>query len=81
VFLIEGIVINKVEKVWTNWKSHLKIHGKIGEKKLTSLFWGKWEMAEKMILNPDDLNEISIIWKVKKDNFNWWYFVDCISFE
>ncbi|MFA5747618.1 MAG: single-stranded-DNA-specific exonuclease RecJ [Candidatus Absconditabacterales bacterium] len=81
VFLIEGIVINKVEKVGTNGKSHLKIHGKIGEKKLTSLFWGKGEMAEKMILNPDDLNEISIIGKVKKDNFNGGYFVDCISFE
>jgi single-stranded-DNA-specific exonuclease len=41
VFSIENISIQKIEKVGNNGKSHLKIHGKIGDKTITSMFRGK----------------------------------------
>jgi single-stranded DNA-specific DHH superfamily exonuclease len=41
IFLLEDIAIKKVEKVGTNGKSHLKIHGQFGENKITAMFRGK----------------------------------------
>ena len=38
IFLVENIDIKKVEKVGNNGKSHLKIHGRLGNKNITSLF-------------------------------------------
>ena len=41
MFLLENVHIKKIEKVGNNGKSHLKIHGKFGEKKITTMFRGK----------------------------------------
>ena len=64
-FLIEDIEVQKIEKVGTNGKSHLKIHGKIGEKTITSMFRGKGAEREN-ITNT----HLSIVGKIKKDNYN-----------
>ena len=70
-FLIEDIEVQKIEKVGTNGKSHLKIHGKIGEKTITSMFRGKGAEREN-ITNT----HLSIVGKIKKDNYNGWFFID-----
>ena len=74
VFLIEDIQITKVEKVWTNGKSHLKIHGLFGDHKLTTMFRGKWLEAENLITSQRP--QFTVIWKIKKDTYNWGYFID-----
>lgn len=38
IFLLENITIKKMEKVGSGTKSHLKIHGILGDRKITSLF-------------------------------------------
>jgi single-stranded-DNA-specific exonuclease len=38
VFLLENVSINKIEKVGTRGKCHLKIHGTFGDKKIVSMF-------------------------------------------
>ena len=41
IFLLENITIQKIEKVGNSGKSHLKIHGQFGKKKITTMFRGK----------------------------------------
>ncbi len=77
LFLVENISITKSEKVWNNWKSHLKIHGKIWDKKINCLFRGKWEDVEKL----KQLEKIDVVGKVKKDNFNGGFYIDWVSWE
>lgn len=38
VFLLENVSIQKIEKVGTNGKSHLKIHAHFGKKKIVCMF-------------------------------------------
>ena len=71
VFIIDNLKIKKVEKVWKNWWGHLKIHWELDWKKLTTMFRSKWGECEKF-----DMDEISIVGKIKKDSYNWWFFVD-----
>ncbi len=71
VFIINNLKIKKVEKVWKNWWAHLKIHGELDWKKLTSMFWSKWSESEKF-----DMDEINVVWKIKKDSYNGWFFMD-----
>jgi single-stranded-DNA-specific exonuclease len=41
IFLLENVSIQKIEKVGTKGKCHLKIHGTFGKKKLTTMFRGR----------------------------------------
>jgi single-stranded-DNA-specific exonuclease len=70
-FLIEDIEVQKIEKVGTNGKSHLKIHGKIGDKTISSMFRGKGAELEN-ITNT----HVSIVGKIKKDTYNGGFFID-----
>jgi hypothetical protein len=38
---------------------------------LTSMFWSKWSESEKF-----DMDEINVVWKIKKDSYNGWFFMD-----
>ena len=64
VFLLEDIRPEKVEKVGKNWGSHLKITWRFWEKTMTTIFWWKWDEAEKI------WDRISVIWNIKRDTFN-----------
>jgi hypothetical protein len=64
------LLIKKATTVWGNWKSHLKIIWKLWEKDITILCRSKWKELDRIKL----LEKIDIIWKVKKDTFNWWYY-------
>lgn len=75
-FLLENMRINKVEKVGSNGKWHLKIHATHGEEKITSLFWGKGEDA----INIKS-NNISLVGKIKKDTYNWGVFLEGMDME
>lgn len=66
VFILEDITIQKVEKVGSNGKSHLKIHGLLGNQKITSMFRGKGEESD----NISQQEMISLIGKIKKDTYN-----------
>jgi single-stranded-DNA-specific exonuclease len=74
VLLLEDITINKVEKVWNNGKSHLKIHGQFGDNKITAMFRGKGSEVESLITRNSSL--ITVIWKIRKDTYNGGYFID-----
>jgi len=76
VFIIENVKVNKVEKVWKNWWAHLKIHWDLDGKKLTSMFWSKWSEC-----NGFDLDQISVVGKVKKDSYNGGYFIDGVEYR
>ena len=70
LFLFENLEIQKVEKVWKNWSAHMKLYAHWWNQLLHLLFWWKGSQSD---LIP---SEISVIGKIKRDTFNWWYFVD-----
>lgn len=76
LFLFENLEIQKVEKVWKNWSAHMKLYASRGNQLLHLLFRWKGSHAD---LIP---SEISVIWKIKKDTFNGWYFIDwCVVMD
>ncbi len=75
IFLVENIDIKKVEKVGNNGKSHLKIHGRLGNKNITSLFRWKWSEVDAIIQQHAE-KQIAIIGKIKKDTFNGWFYIE-----
>ena len=72
-FLFENINVERVEKVWKNWWAHLKIFWKFWEEDITIIFWWKWDEAENI------WEKISLVWNVKRDTFNWWFYVHWID--
>jgi single-stranded DNA-specific DHH superfamily exonuclease len=70
-FLFENIKVEDIQKVWKNWNGHMKIRGVLWDKKIDFLFRWKWDMVE----DVENKKEISIVWKIKKDDFNGWYSV------
>lgn len=75
IFLINQIVFNNIEKVWKNWNWHLKAYASMNWTNFPVLFWGKWENLDFLqTQKPTDL-----IWKIKKDNYNWGFFIDWID--
>jgi single-stranded DNA-specific DHH superfamily exonuclease len=70
LFLFENLQIQKVEKVWKNGSSHMKLYAHRWDKLLNLIFW--WKGSQSDLISSD----ISVIWKIKRDTFNWWYFVD-----
>jgi len=77
IFLFEEIVIEKVEKIWKRWKWHIKVHGNFGGKKIISMFWSRGEELERF----SSIKLAKVVWKIKKDDFNWWYFVDWVFLD
>lgn len=76
LFLQKNINILDVETVWKKGNWHLKIHWKFGWKEIKYLFWGKG----KELNNIDRNKKINVIWKVKRDDFNWNYFFNWTYF-
>ncbi len=74
-FLFEKVGVEKVEKVGKNGSWHMKIHWNFGDNKIKFLFWWKGDM----IKNIEKEKEINIVGKIKKDDFNWWYFVNGVE--
>ena len=68
-FLLEGIKVEKVEKVWKNGGSHLKIYGKFGEQSISSLFSSKGVEIDSI------WSQVSIVGAVKRDSYNWGFYV------
>ena len=68
-FLLEGIKVEKVEKVWKNGGSHLKIYGKFGEQPISSLFSSKGVEIDSI------WSQVSIVGAVKRDSYNWGFYV------
>ena len=73
LFLFENLEIKKIEKVWKNGGSHMKIYANWWDQLLNLLFW--WKGSQSDVIS----SEISVIWKIRKDTFNWWYFVDWVA--
>ena len=76
LFLFENLNIKKIEKVWKNGGSHMKIYANRWDQLLHLLFW--WKGSRSDVIS----SEISVIWKIRRDTFNWWYFIDwCVIIE
>ena len=79
MFLLENVHINKIEKVWTRGKCHLKIHGTFGKKKIVSMFrWRGDEVAEFIARHEEP---VSLIGKIRKDTFNGWFYLEWTNIE
>jgi len=50
VFLLENVQIQKVEKVGSKTKTHLKLHTLFGDQKLTAMFRGKGDDVDATII-------------------------------
>ena len=72
-FLFENIKVNRVEKVWKNWWAHLKIFWDFWDEKVSIVFWWRWDETEKIG------EKISLVWNVKRDTFNWWFYIHWID--
>jgi hypothetical protein len=70
LFLFEGLQIQKVEKVWKNGNAHMKLYAHWWNQLIHLLFW--WKGGQSDLIS----DEVSVIWKIRRDTFNWWYFVD-----
>lgn len=79
VFLLENVHINKIEKVGTRGKCHLKIHAKFGEKKMVSMFRWKGDEVEAFIERHEA--PVSLIGKIRKDTFNGWFYLEWADIE
>lgn len=75
LFMLEKISFNKAEKVWKNWNWHLKIHANKSWINFPILFWWKWADIDSVERNV----EKDIVWKVRADTFNWWFFIDWVD--
>ena len=67
--------IEKIEKVWKNGNGHMKIHWVFGDKKINFLFRWKGDMIKNINTN----SKINVVWKIKKDDFNWGYYVNWLE--
>ena len=74
VFLLENVQIQKVEKVGSKTKTHLKLHTLFGDQKLTAMFRGKGDDVDATIIKW--AKPVSIVGKIRKDTYNGWYFID-----
>ena len=72
-FLFENIAVQRVEKVWKNWWAHLKIFGKFWDEPITIVFRWRWDDSEKIG------EKISLVWNVKRDTFNWGFYVHWVE--
>ncbi|MCX6824212.1 MAG: single-stranded-DNA-specific exonuclease RecJ [candidate division SR1 bacterium] len=79
VFLLENVSINKIEKVGTRGKCHLKIHGTFGNKKMVSMFRGKGDEVEAFIKRHEA--PVSLIGKIRKDTFNGGFYLEGADIE
>ena len=79
MFLLENVHINKIEKVGTRGKCHLKIHAKFGNKKIVSMFRWKGDEVEAFITRHEA--PVSLVGKVRKDTFNGWFYLEWIDIE
>lgn len=79
IFLIENIKIHQIQQVGNNGKSHLKIHGILGHKKMSILFRGKG--GEKEDIQANHREYLSVIGKIRKDTFNGWYYIEGIDIQ
>lgn len=70
LFLFENLQIQKVEKVWKNGSAHMKLYAYRWDQLLHLLF--RWKGSQSDLIS----DEISVIWKIKRDTFNGGYFVD-----
>ena len=70
LFLFENLEVQKVEKVGKNGSAHMKLYAHWWDRLLHLLF--RWKGSQSDLIP----SEISVIWKIKRDTFNWWYFVD-----
>ncbi len=80
IFLLENILISKLEKVGNKTKTHLKIHAQFGKKKVTSLFRWRWEEVAELIARHGK-EPISLIGKIKKDTFNGGFYLEGIEIQ
>lgn len=77
IFLLENIVVQKIEKVGTKGKRHLKIHGKFGDKKIISMFRSRGDEVEALVARHKE--PVSLVGKIRKDTFNGWFYLEWID--
>jgi hypothetical protein len=71
--------IQKIEEIWNKTKTHLKVHGKLWDKTITTMFRWKWADAKQLIEN--NITTANIVGKIRKDTYNGWFFLDGLDIE
>lgn len=71
MFLIPNATVVTVEKVWKNWKWHMKLRARYDDIQITCMFWGSWNECDTIKL----WSIISIAGTLKKDDFNWGVYI------
>ena len=79
VFLLENVSISKIEEIGSKTKTHLKIHGMFGDKKIVAMFRGKWGDVEEHIQRHTE--PVNLIWKIRKDTFNGGFYLEGIDVQ
>lgn len=74
VFMLENVHITKIEEIGMKTKTHLKIHAKFWNKKIVTMFWGKWWDVEEYITRHTE--PVTLIGKIRKDTFNGWFYLE-----
>ena len=71
MFLIPNATVVTVEKVWKNWKGHMKLRARYENIQITCMFWWSWNEIDSLLL----WSVISIAGKLQKDDFNGWVYL------
>jgi uncharacterized membrane protein len=76
---LENISIEKIEQIGKKEKTHLKIHAKLGDKQITTMFRWKWADVDELI--QKDMSTANIVGKVRKDTYNGWFYLEGLDIQ
>jgi single-stranded-DNA-specific exonuclease len=79
VFLLENVTIEKIEQIGKKTKTHLKIHGKLGDKNITTMFRWKWADADELI--EKNMSTANIVGRIRKDTYNGWFYLEWLDIK
>lgn len=76
-FLLENVLLEKIEKVWKNGNWHLKMYGRYENTPVSTLFWGAGSDVEKLTA----WMVVNIIGILQKDDFRGWVYLKWVDWE
>ncbi len=72
VVLIEEVIIIRTEVIGKTGQWHLKLFWKKWSTQFVIMQWWKWDSVDDIPIQE----AISVIGKIKKDTYNWWFYID-----
>lgn len=73
------MTIERIEEIGKKEKTHLKIHGKLGDTNIVTMF--RWKWADSIELIEKKMSTANIVGKVRKDTYNGWFYLEWLDIK